>query len=32
MKRACRRAFIALLLLPSLVTAQEFPAKPIQLQ
>ncbi|HEY6241693.1 MAG TPA: tripartite tricarboxylate transporter substrate binding protein, partial [Burkholderiales bacterium] len=31
MRRACRLAFTALLLLPSLLSAQEFPAKPIRL-
>jgi len=31
MRRACRLAFTALLLLPSLLQAQEFPVKPIRL-
>jgi tripartite-type tricarboxylate transporter receptor subunit TctC len=31
MRRACRLAFAALLLLPSLLQAQEFPSKPIRL-
>jgi len=31
MERACRLAFTALLLLPSLLPAQEYPAKPIRL-
>jgi tripartite-type tricarboxylate transporter receptor subunit TctC len=31
MRRACRLAFAALLLLPSLLPAQEFPVKPIRL-